>query len=573
MCGTFFFSGKGFTLLQIYEAFLKVQKRGPDNSKFSHCEKDGVITCEGFHRLAINGLSGKADQPMILWDMDHVSLLANAEIYNYKELANKYNIELKTDSDCEIILHLFKIIPPIQIFKELDGEFAIIIFDKVKNRIYYGRDPCGIRPMYQTFDEESKTITLASELMGLVDLQKKKGQIQYVKPGQVYMYTLGEDGYVSYPYYFYKYKTVNMKREEAQSKLRVVLVKAVYKRLMSDVEIGMFLSGGLDSSLATGIVCMLILAKNLGFIKSINDITDEWISTMSKYFFDENGVKKNYRKYVSNLKCFSIGMNGATDIKYTKMAAEHLGIKHYVYEPTKHEFINNLETTIKNIGSYDTTTVRASNGNYIIAKYAKKMGVTVVMTGEGPDEVAGGYMDFKNAKTDKDFDKGCKYRYKELYKFDVLRCDESISRNGLEGRVPYLDTPFVEFYFSIPVEFRNDKRQEKYLIRKSFDELNLLPKEVLWRKKEAFSDGVSSLEEPWFKTIQHFANKKITVQELEIYKQKYKRVKLYTKEQVYFVKIFEKYFPNCEHILDYYWEPMFSDIREASARVLDVYNK
>ena len=210
---------------------------------------------------------------------------------------------------------------------------------------------------------------------------------------------------------------------------------------------------------------------------------------------------------------------------------------------------------IHDIESYDTTTVRASVGNWLISKYIKENSkARVVFNGDGSDEVCGGYLYFHYAKNCLDFDKECKRLLKDIHFFDVLRSDRSISSHGLEARTPFLDRNFVQTYLSIPVQLRDHGAQgvcEKYLLRKSFEDKNLLPREVLWRTKEAFSDGVSGDKESWFETIQ----------------------KQHRDEKLYYKRIFNQHYNYNEQVIPYYWMPNFVDAKDASARTLDIYNK
>jgi len=300
------------------------------------------------------------------------------------------------------------------------------------------------------------------------------------------------------------------------------LCNAVEKRVNNtDREICCLLSGGLDSSLVTSIV--------------------------NKYYKIKNPNKK--------LHTWSIGMKGSEDLMYAKKVAMFLDTEHHNIELDKEEFLEAIPKVIHDIESYDTTTVRASVGNWLISKYIKNNSeAKVVFNGDGSDEVCGGYLYFHYAPNCLEFDKECKRLLRDIHFFDVLRSDRSISTHGLEARTPFLDKYFVQTYLSIPMSLRDHNVQgvcEKYILRKAFDDKNLLPKEVLWRTKEAFSDGVSSNKESWFETIQ----------------------KKYKNEKMYYKQVFETYYKNNEAVIPYYWMPKFVDATDASARTLDIYNK
>jgi len=289
----------------------------------------------------------------------------------------------------------------------------------------------------------------------------------------------------------------------------------------TDRELCCLLSGGLDSSLVTSLV--------------------------NKYYKLKNPNKK--------LHTWSIGMKGSEDLQYAKKVADFLKTEHHHIELDKEEFLNAIPEVIYAIESYDTTTVRASVGNWLVSKYIKENSdAKVVFNGDGSDEVCGGYLYFHYAPNCLDFDKECKRLLEDIHYFDVLRSDRSISSHGLEARTPFLDKNFVQTYLSIPADIRDHNVQgvcEKYLLRKAFDNKDLLPKEVLWRTKEAFSDGVSSDKESWFETIQ----------------------KRHANEKVYYKQIFSKYYENQDKVIPYYWMPKFVNATDASARTLDVYNK
>jgi len=305
---------------------------------------------------------------------------------------------------------------------------------------------------------------------------------------------------------------------------------AVNKRVNNtDREVACLLSGGLDSSLITALVAEALPDPSI-------------------------------------LKTWSIGMIGSEDLRYAEMVAKHIGTDHHSIILSKQEFLDAIPEVIYTIESYDTTTVRASVGNWLISKYIRANSrAKVVFNGDGSDEVTGGYMYFHLAENALEFDHECKRLLKDICYFDVLRSDRSISSHGLEARTPFLDKNFVQMYLSIPAENRFNEMKstkiEKYLLRKAFDGTNLLPHNVLWRTKEAFSDGVSTQKESWFETIQNFA------------KEKYKDMNIDgpTAEKYWYRELFNQYYPNCKEVIPYMWMPKFVEATDASARTLDIY--
>ena len=317
------------------------------------------------------------------------------------------------------------------------------------------------------------------------------------------------------------------------------LTQSVKKRLLSDRPIGALLSGGLDSSLVCGIICKLYKEKNI-----------------------EN-----------KLKTFSIGIKGATDLDYAQNVADYIGSQHHTIECTEEDFLKAISDVIYNIESYDTTTVRASVGNYLVAKYIKEnTDIVVVFNGDGSDEQSG-YKYLRNAPNKKEFQNECLKLLNNINYFDVLRSDRSVSSKwGLEARTPFLDKEFVDYYMKIDSSLKmyNDENglPEKYLLRKAFENENVIPNEVLWRPKEAFSDGCSSEHRSWHKIIQEYVDKLITDDEFNNNKDKYKINPPQLKESYFYRKIFESYYPGKANVIPYFWLPNWSDEIDPSAREL-----
>lgn len=545
MCGiwSLFSIEKGtYDMDTLVENFKKINGRGPDFSVLKKLEKVNNIYL-GFARLSINGLGSSGNQPFEKETLDYnYYLVCNGEIYNHVDLAIEYNIKLESSSDCEVLLPLYLKIGANRLADRLDGVFAITVI-KIKKSdnsvsIEYIRDRIGVRPMFYGYMKNMRTLCVASEIKGIVDLCDK---VEVFPPGTIMSVDVENDKITKtfQEYYNFKYDDISLFEEsEILSLIRIYFTKAIKKRLMSDRPIGSLLSGGLDSSLVSALV-----AK-----------------------FSKNKIKT-----------FSISMPGGTDQKYSNMVAKFIKSEHFNIELKKEDFLNAIEDTIYAIESYDITTVRASVGQYLVSKFiADNTDIKVVMSGDGSDELCSGYMYNFNAPTCEELHDEARLRLKEIHLYDSLRADRATSCHGLELRVPFLDQNFVNMFMKIDPKLRKPckERMEKYLIRKAFDTENILPQEVLWRKKEAFSDGVSSEEESWHTTITKYIDNKISDEEYLSGKNKFKHCPPESKEAYYYRKIFcEKYGDkNCE-VIPKFWLPNWcGDVKDPSARVLDVYN-
>ena len=571
MCGIFGLLNKSlntkyrYTDEQINDAFIKGVNRGPENSKYLKINNNTEF---GFHRLAINGLNDESDQPITI---DGITLICNGEIYNFRELYQMLNDEEQlsdkplTDSDCEVIIHLYRIYGIRKTLELLNGEFAFAIHDANLDKIFLARDPHGVRALYimENIEESfSYPIVFGSEMKMLYPLTHGHSElkIQQFKPGHYMILDnneMSDNKYWTFmPYnkfiqYFNRchyYDNINYwiscfpdgDIENAFEQIRTALSNSVKRRVTtSDRPIACLLSGGLDSSLITALVA------------------------------------KHYSK--EQLETYSIGMPGSEDLKFSQIVADHLGTKHTQIVLSEDDFFNAIPKVIYSIESYDTTTVRASVGNYLVSKYiAEHSNAKVIFNGDGSDEVTGGYMYFHKAPTEQEFDTECHRRLDDIYTFDVLRSDKSIASNGLEPRTPFLDKEFVNAYLSIPITWRyhpGNKQCEKYMLRKAFDGTGLLPDSVLWRTKEAFSDGVSSHSKSWFEII----DEKIDAVHGNAYKmgvynsERFSTNTPKTQEQNYYRDIFEKYYCGCGEILPYFWMPKYVNATDSSARTLNVY--
>ena len=546
MCGIFFVSDPDHSRREIIEeSFNKGKGRGPDDSRLislngAYLTKDYFI---GFHRLSINGLNKASGQPFV---KNSVYLICNGEIYNYKEIYKLLNIIPETSSDCEIIIDLYLNGYDIKnIVNILDGVFAFVLYDLNKDLVFAARDPFGIRPLFYCYNRYSTRIMFASEMKQLINISKiNNTNVEYFPPGHFIKFNKNMINYrdqnIITKYYtipysnliYNKYSNFNTSLDLYQNIIKNTLIQSVNKRLLSDRPIACLLSGGLDSSLICSIVSKLL---------------------------PEN----------KKLHTFAIGMEGSTDLVYAQKVADYLGTIHTPVILTQDEFFNAIPEVIQTIESYDTTTVRASVGNYLISKYiSNNTDFKVIFNGDGSDELTGGYLYFHNSPNILDSDKEVRHLLENIHFFDVLRSDRSISSCGLEPRTPFLDKTFVNMYLSIPIEYRFPKKKiEKHLLRSSF--LGYLPDEILFRKKEAFSDGVSAENNSWYNIIQ---NRLKSYHPKNVYLRTDNTYSKLTIEQKYYRDIFDNYYPNHMHIIPYYWMPKWSDTNDASARTLKVYN-
>jgi asparagine synthase (glutamine-hydrolysing) len=547
MCGFLTYLGNSFSSEQLIENSNRISYRGPDNSRHIDVD-DGVVF--SFHRLSIIDTSELGNQPFRLGD---ISLVCNGEIYNHKELKEKYKFKTHSDSDCEIILHLYEKFGLEKTLKMLDGVFAFTLYDGKTGVLYAARDPFGVRPAFFGRTKVDGEIFFASEAKAISDLCDT---IIPMPPG-TWWSSKDPQSFTSH-YCCTYYVNEKLSEKDALKGIRRHLVRAVEKRLMSDREVGCLLSGGLDSSLIASLVCHMKKGYRL--------IDDEW------KMFPELEDK-------SPVKTFSIGMNGSPDLEYAKKVAKHIGSDHNDVELSELDFLSAIEDVIYKIESYDTTTVRASVGNYLVSKFVKEnTDCKVIFNGDGSDEACCGYVYNINAPKPSDIHDESTRLLQELYLFDVLRSDRSISSNGLEARTPFLDKAFVDFYMSIPPELKTfDKvnRIEKHLLRKAFEDDDLLPEDVLWRHKCAFSDGVSSIKSSWHKSVKEHIDSKISDKEFAEGVAKISHCKPILKESFYYRVVFQKLFENGKHdnLIPHFWMPRWTDVTDPSARELGNYQE
>lgn len=522
-----------------FEAFNTIKHRGPDNSNFSSRYIDNFQIMSGFHRLAIHDISVNGDQPFYLQLGNRTIIsMINGEIYNYAYLVEKYGLKniLKSTSDCEIIQHIYHKVGLDAMIKDLDGEFVFCIIDISDiTKIYLGRDRFGVRPLFYSYSNDG--LGFSSEAKGLVNICSN---IKQFEPATYNEYIINDNTIKEtiFTYYDKDYK-INYDNNDIRiilPQIKRALKNSVRMMIDSDRPIGALLSGGLDSSLVVSIV--------------------------SKYLKKKEKV----------LRTFSIGIPGSTDKEFAKTVSEYCNTIHTHVEFTQQEFLDAVPTVIKMIETYDITTIRASVGQYLIGKWiSENTNIKVLFIGDGSDEVACGYMYFHKAPSPEAAHNDAKKLLKEIHYFDVLRADRGIASNGLEARVPFLSKQFVDTYMNIHPELRIpvfDAQQqrvvEKWLLRKAFDNKKYLPDSILWRKKEAFSDGVSSEEKSWFCIIQE------NIKPYKNYDYPIIYLPPVSTESTYYRHVFDESYPNCETLVPHYWLPSWVITSEPSARTLNL---
>lgn len=510
MCGIFGYYG--ILPENIEKLYNLIQCRGPDKTNIF--QKDNVTFV--FHRLCIMDISDNGSQPMSYINDNNCVLICNGEIYNYKQLQINNNFIMKSNCDCEIILHMYKKYGIEETIKQLDGVFAFALYDN--GSVYLGRDVIGVRPLF--IGKNNVDIGFSSEAKSLTSICET---VQQFPAGHYCKIENGKTIFNSMefkPYFNWNIPT-NLQFNEQLfiDKIRSDLTSAVTKRLMSERPIGCFLSGGLDSS----VICSL-MSRNL----------------------------------TTQVQTFSIGMkdSNAPDLKYGQIVADYLNTNHHTVYYTFEEGFASLCDLIYTLESYDVTTIRASLPQYMLSKYVKEnTDITVLLSGEGPDEHFGGYQFLQMAPSTEAFQEEIYNLTRNLPYFDVLRTDRTTAKFGLEVRVPFLDKQFVRNSFEIPTKFKESKnRIEKYLIRKAFDDKEnpYLPSEILWRRKNAFSDAVGY---QWVDRIKEEVNKVISDEEFANCSKLYKHNVPISKEALYYRKLFNKHYPGRDEILPKYWMP------------------
>ncbi|KEY73713.1 hypothetical protein S7711_06288 [Stachybotrys chartarum IBT 7711] len=547
----------------------QVRHRGPDWS--GSVISNNTILCH--ERLSIVGVESGA-QPLTNTD-DTIVLAVNGEIYNHRLIRKhlKESYHFKTTSDCEVIIPLYGEYD-IDAPAHLDGMFSFVLYDKKQDRTIAARDPIGITTFYQGWSsKEPGAVYFASELKCLHSVCDK---VVSFPPGHVYDSKTGETTRYFKPTWW---DPANVPTTPLDYKvLRQALEKSVRKRLMAEVPYGVLLSGGLDSSLVAAIaqretlrLKQKALEANGGVEPDVNPDSGEGLVGID----DDNNLSTV--TYLPQLNSFSIGLPGSPDNVAALKVAKFLGTKHHVMTFTIEDGLNALSDVIYHLESYDVTTIRASTPMYLLSRKIKAMGVKMVLSGEGSDEIFGGYLYFHNAPDKKAFHEETVRRVKNLHLSDCLRANKSTSAWGLEARVPFLDKEFLEVSMNIdPQEKMITKdRLEKYILRKAFDtsdepgEEPYLPESILWRQKEQFSDGVGY---GWIDALKDNAELQVTDEMMKNPKPEWGDDIPDTKEAYWYRTMFDEHFPpHCASTV-MRWTPTWSKQTDPSGRAIAIHN-
>ena len=528
---------------QVLEMAKAIRHRGPDWSGI-HLEKNAILAHE---RLSIvDPQSG--GQPLYSED-GNLILAVNGEIYNHNELRNQTNGDYHylTKSDCEVILPLYQK-KGVNFFEDLNGIFAFALFDKENNTYLIGRDHLGIIPLYIGNDEHGN-LYVSSELKALEGVCNT---FKEFPPGH-YLYS--KDGALKqwYKRDWQNYDTVKDNQTDTQ-KLKHALEDAVHRQLMSDVPYGVLLSGGLDSSI-------------------ISAITKKYASKRV-----ESGDQKE--AWWPQLHSFAVGLDGAPDLVKAKEVADFIGTVHHEVHFTVQEGLDALKDVIYHMETYDVTTVRASTPMYLLARVIKSMGIKMVLSGEGADEIFGGYLYFHKAPNAIAFHEETVRKINKLHLYDCLRANKSLSAWGVEGRVPFLDKEFLDIAMTINPENKMPKNgnPEKQILREIFKDY--LPEDVINRQKEQFSDGVGY---SWIDALKKLTEKTVSDEHMQNAKFKFPLNTPKTKEEYYYRNIFTKHFPSyaaakcvpsetsiaCSTEIALQWDESFKKMADPSGRAVN----
>lgn len=485
------------------EMSKKLRHRGPDWSGIYSSEK-AILAHE---RLAIVGLNSGA-QPLYSADKKHI-LAVNGEIYNHKEIRARYEgkYDFQTDSDCEVILALYQEMGA-DLLEELNGIFAFVLYDEEKDTYLVGRDHIGIIPLYQGYDEHGNYY-VASEMKALVPVCKTVSEFP---PGCYY----GSGDAEPQRYYIRDWNEYAAVQGNSTSKeeLTEALEAAVKRQLMTDVPYGVLLSGGLDSSITSAV------AKRFAAMRIEDDEKSE--------------------AWWPQLHSFAVGLEGAPDLKAAREVADKIGTVHHEMTYTIQEGLDAIRDVIYHIETYDVTTIRASTPMFLMGRKIKAMGIKMVLSGEGADEIFGGYLYFHKAPNAKEFHEETVRKLLALNMFDCARANKSLAAWGVEGRVPFLDKEFIDVAMRLNPEDKmcGNGKMEKHILRECFE--HYLPDSIAWRQKEQFSDGVGY---SWIDTLKEVAEAKVSEQQMETAAYRFPYNTPTTKEGYVYREIFEELFP------------------------------
>ena len=489
---------------QILDMAKTIRHRGPDWSGI-YLGNKAILAHE---RLSIvDPASGK--QPLYRRD-GKIVLAVNGEIYNHQDLRRRFEgrYDFTTQSDCEVILALYQEKGP-DIFEDLSGIFAFALYDAENDCYLIGRDPIGVIPLYQGWDAEGNYY-VASELKALEGVCRK---IEEFPPGHM-RYSKDGDMKKWYTRDWMQYESVKENQSHIKE-LRDALEAAVRRQLMSDVPYGVLLSGGLDSSI---------------------------ISAVAKKFAAHR-VESDDRKeaWWPQLHSFAIGLVGSPDLAASRTVAEHIGSVHHEIHFTIQEGLDAIRDVIYHLETYDVTTVRASTPMYLLARVIKSMGIKMVLSGEGADEIFGGYLYFHKAPDAKSFHEETVRKLSKLHLYDCLRANKALAAWGVEGRVPFLDKEFLDVAMRLNPKDKMAKagKIEKWILRKAFEDY--LPESITWRQKEQFSDGVGY---NWIDTLKDMTSQLVTDEQLKNAHHRFPVNPPRSKEEYFYRSIFAEHFPS-----------------------------
>ena len=527
---------------QILEMSKRIRHRGPDWSGIFSNDK----ALMGHERLAIvDPTSG--NQPLFSEDGRYV-LAANGEIYNHKELRQQFEgkYTFKTASDCEVILALYQEKGPAFI-DEMNGIFGFAIYDTQEDTYFVARDHMGIIPLYMGWDQHG-TFYVASELKALEGVCTK---IELFPPGHY----LSSSYEAPVQWYTRDWMEFDQVKDNSTSidDIHDALAAAVRRQLMSDVPYGVLLSGGLDSSV-TSALAKLYASKR---VESDDKQAAWW----------------------PQLHSFSVGLEGSPDLAAAQKVADHIETVHHEIKFTIQEGLDAIRDVVYNLETYDITTIRASTPMYLMARAIKSLGIKMVLSGEGADELFGGYLYFHKAPTAKDFHEETVRKLDKLHQYDCLRANKSLAAWGIEGRVPFLDKEFMDVAMRINPKDKmiNQERMEKWVVRKAFEKY--LPESVAWRQKEQFSDGVGY---NWIDTLKEVVEAAVSDEQMANAQYRFPKQTPQNKEEFYYRSIFEEHFPSetaalcvpsvpsvaCSTPIALEWDEAFKNMNDPSGRAV-----
>lgn len=532
---------------KVLEMAKKIRHRGPD---WSGMYSDASVILAHERLAIVDPTSGK--QPLYSEDKSLI-LAVNGEIYNHMELrAGLDDYHFLTQSDCEVILALYRK-KGASFIEDLNGIFAFALYDKENACYLIARDHMGIIPLYMGWDKFGN-FYVSSELKALEGTCNK---IEEFLPGH---YLFSKEGAVPVKWYVRDWMDFDNVRNNTSDVhiLRQALEQAVHRQLMSDVPYGVLLSGGLDSSIISAVT--------------------------KKYAARRVESGDTQMAWYPQLHSFAVGLEGSPDLAAARKVADHIGAVHHEVHFTVQEGLDAISDVIYHLETYDVTTVRASTPMYLLARVIKSMGIKMVLSGEGADEIFGGYLYFHKAPDAKSFHEETVRKLSKLHLYDCLRANKSLAAWGVEGRVPFLDKEFMDVAMRLnPVDkMAKDGKMEKWMLRKAFEDL--LPESIVWRQKEQFSDGVGY---GWIDTLKTIANEKVSDEELAQAKFRFPVHPPMSKEEYHYRSIFSSHFPSdtaaacvpsvksvaCSSAEALAWDPSFQNMNDPSGRsVKSVHN-